>query len=226
MERAQICKNSEINRNMAESVKALRTNIFLCGDDFRSILFTSCFPNEGKSSIVFELSKSITEVGKSVVLLDTDLRKSVLVGRYGISDAPYGLTHFLAGQNKLVDIIYETNIPNMFLIHAGTEAPNPAELLSNQKFEKMMEVLKKEFDYVLIDAAPLGSVIDAAIIAGHADGCVLVIEHNAVSIKLATDIKHQIEKTNCKLLGAVLNKVPIDKKGYYGKYYGNYYGKY
>lgn len=207
-----------------EAFNSLRTNIQFCGADLKTILFTSCAPNEGKSTITFELARSIAENGKKVVLVDADLRKSVMLGRYKAQAAQKrtgGLSHYLSGQASIGDILCNTNIPNFDVILTGPLSPNPTELLNGELFEELLALLRVSYDMIIIDSPPLGSVIDAAVIAPHCDGAVLVIESNATSHRLAADVKKQLEMANCKILGAVLNKVKIEKTKYY-KYYGEY----
>lgn len=215
----------KLNAKMNEAYKQLRTNIIFCGDDIKTIAITSCMANEGKSEVSFNLVKSLAETGKRVVLVDADIRKSVLFSRHQADKAVNGLGHYLAGLDKLDNILCQTNIKNVYMIFAGKSVPNPSELLSSSKFSAMISSLKKVFDYIIIDCPPLGAVIDAAVIASHADGAVMVIENNRISYKTAQKIKGQLSKSGCRILGAVLNKVDLDKKGYYGKYSG-YYGHY
>ena len=209
-----------------EAYKNLRTNISFCGDDVKVIAITSCTPNEGKSSVSFNLAISMAEAGKRVLFIDADLRKSVLLGRYKVNKAVKGLSHFLSGQEKIEDVACMTNIENLHVVFSGPVPPNPAELLSNKKFKLLLAELRKVYDYVIIDTPPLGSVIDAAVIAEQCDGAVMVIQANTISYKFAQKIKQQLEKSNCKILGVVLNKVDMKKNSYYGKYYGKAYGEY
>ncbi len=226
MEQISIAKRVELDYRANEAYKALRTNIQFCGDDIKVITFTSCTPDEGKSSISFNIAKSFAEIGKKVLLVDADLRKSVLAGRYKVGEIRGGLSHYLSGQMDLTKVIYETDIPNMDIIFSGTYCPNPAELLSHPRFQKMLTLLRNEYAYIFIDTPPLGAVIDSAIVAKVSDGAILVIEANAISYRFAQNVKQQLDKTNCKILGVVLNKIPMEKNGYYGKYYGKYYGNY
>lgn len=220
----------ELDYRTSESYKSLRTNIQFCGDKVRAISFTSCTPNEGKSSVCFNLAASFAESGKRVILIDADMRKSVLVGRYKVGGVKGGLAHYLAGQKDFEDVCMQTDIENMDIIFSGPFVPNPSELLESEYFGTLIENCKKEYDYVFIDTPPLGSVIDSAIVAGAVDGAVIVIEADAISYHFVQQIKKQLERSNVKVLGAVLNKVPIEKGKYgygkYGKYYGRYYGKY
>jgi len=224
----------EIRKKMdyrtSEAYKSLRTNIQFCGAEVKVISFTSCTPNEGKSSVSFNLAVSFAESGKKVILIDADMRKSVLAGRYKVGSIKGGLAHFLAGQKALGDVCMQTDIENMDIIFSGPFVPNPAELLESELFSKLVSYCRKKYDYVLIDTPPLGSVIDSAIVAGAVDGAVIVIEADAISYHFVQQVKKQLERSNVKVLGAVLNKVPLEKGKYgygkYGKYYSRYYGKY
>ncbi len=219
-------KREELDYRANEAYKTLRTNIQFCGDNIKVITFTSCTPNEGKSSVSFNLAVSFAETGKKVILIDADLRKSVLVGRYKVGEVEYGLTHFLSGQKDFEDVVHHTNTNNMDIIFSGTYSPNPVELLNSPRFSNMIDQLRVHYDYIIIDSPPLGSVIDSAITAQISDGAVIVVEANAISYRFAQSVKEQLEKSNCRILGAVLNKVAMEKNGYYGRYYGKYYGKY
>lgn len=220
-----------------EAYKTLRTNLAFCGDNFKVISFTSCTPNEGKSSVTFNLSVSLAEAGKKVLMIDADMRKSVLVGRYKIGGVEKGLAHYLTGQNTFDEVCMQTDIEGMDIILSGKFVPNPAELLGSENFEKLISECREKYDYVIVDTPPLGSVIDSAVVAKSVDGAVIVIEADAINYHFVQNIKKQLEKSGVKILGTVLNKVPVKTGKYgYGKYsyykygygqYGNYgeYGK-
>lgn len=215
----------EMDYGRREAFNSLRTNLQFCGADLKTILFTSCSPNEGKSTITFELARSMAENKKKVVLVDADLRKSVMLGRYKAQATDKkvgGLSHYLSKQAKISDVLYETNIPGFDIILTGPLSPNPTELLGGKLFVELLEMLRASYDMVIIDSPPLGSVIDAAAIAPYCDGAVLVIESNATSHRLAVNVKKQLEMADCKILGAVLNKVKRENSRYYYKYYGEY----
>ncbi len=220
-------KKEELDFKSNEAYKTLRTNISFSGDDIKVIAITSSAPNEGKSAVSFNLANSLAEDGKKVLYIDADIRKSVTVVRYGVDIETKGLAHYLSGQAKLEQVLYETNVNNLSIIFTGQTAPNPSELLGNNRFKKMLEQVREEYDYVIIDCPPLGSVIDAAIVAKESDGAIIVIETDNVSYKIVQRVKKQLDQSGCRILGAVLNKVEMGGKGYYGKgYYGNYYGRY
>lgn len=206
-----------------EAIKTLRTNIQFTGKNVKTIMFTSCFPNEGKSDVTFQLCQEIGNMGKRVLLIDADIRKSAYVSRYRTKQKVNGLSQYLSGQLAKEFLIYQTNFLNVDIIFAGPMAPNPSELLEEEAFRELLAEVRGYYDYIIIDTPPVGSVIDAAIIAKESDGAVLVIESERVSYKVAQKSMEQLEKTGCKILGAVLNKVNIEKNKYYGKY--DYYYK-
>ena len=216
----------ELDFKINEAYKRIRTNISFSGDNIKAIALTSSVPNEGKTEVSFNISRSFAEDGKKTLFIDGDIRKSVVLSRYGVNKEVKGLTHYLSGQTKeLDDIICSTNLENLDVILTGTKAPNPAELLGTEKFSKMIEKVKEIYDYIIIDCPPLGSVIDAAIVAKVCDGTVIVIEANNISYKAVQNVKKQLDRSECKILGAILNKVENSGKGYYG-YYKGYYGYY
>ena len=229
MQQVKLDKIGKLDYRTKEAYKTLRTNIEFCGEENKVIAITSCTPNEGKSSVSMNLAYTMAENKKNVILIDADLRKSVLVGRYHIGAVEYGLTHCLVGKVKLQNAICETNVKNLYTMFSGPVPPNPSELLGSRNFSILIENLKQTFDYIIIDTPPLGSVIDSAIIARECDGVIMVLESNAIGYKFAQRVKEQMDKTGCKILGVVLNKVDMSTKGYYGhygRYYGKYYGKY
>ena len=201
-----------------EAIKTLRTNIQFTGKNVKTIMFTSCFPNEGKSDVTFQLAQEIGNMGKRVLLIDADIRKSAYIGRYRIKQNINGLSQYLSGQLAKEFLIYETNYQNVSIIFAGPATPNPSELLEEPAFHELLTEVRELYDYIIIDTLPAGSVTDVAIIAKESDGAVLIIESERVSYKVAQKVKEQMEKTGCKLLGVVLNKVNIEKEKYYGKY--------
>lgn len=216
--------------NYKEAIKTLRTNIQFCGNNIRVIMLTSSIPGEGKSDTSFALAESLAQIGKKVLLIDADIRKSVMLTRYQLNEEVSGLSQYLSGQRKLEQIIYDTNIENLKIIFSGPYSPNPAELLEEELCGRMFESLRNFYDYIIVDTPPMGNLIDGAIIATHCDGAVMVIESGAVSYRLEQKVKSQLEKSGCRILGVILNKMDIHNQRYYGKYgkYGVYkkYGAY
>ena len=211
-----------------EELKTLRTNLLFCGVDKKVIVVTSTMPGEGKTETSMNLAVSLAQLNKKVLLMDLDLRKSVMIRRYEIEDVKCGMSHFLSGQCELSDVICSTNIPKMHLAIAGPVTPNPTELLSGERLQKLLASVRDVYDYVIIDTAPLGLVIDGAIVAKECDGAIVVVEAGKVKYKQIQAVKKKIEDSGCNVLGVVLNKVDRKGYGYYSKKYGKYgkYGKY
>lgn len=205
-----------------EAIKTLRTNLQFAGRGIRVILISSCFPNEGKSNVAFQLAREMGNMGKKVLLLDADIRKSTFVSRYRVRGKNLlGLSNYLCGQANADRVCYETNFPGMDVVFAGPCVPNPSELLEDEAFGQMIGHFREEYDVILVDAPPLGSVSDALIAAKWCDGVILVVENKRVSYKVLQRVKKQLEQTDCKILGAVLNKVDMEQDMYY-KHYGYY----
>lgn len=219
-------KEKLLDYKSKEAFKMLRTNIEFSDSDLKVICITSCVPNEGKSNISFEVAKSYAQLGKKVLLLDADLRKSVMRQRHKKGKVRLGLVNYLVGKCEFEEALCETDEKNLYMVFSGPVPPNPSELLSNKRFIQMIENAREEYDMIIIDTPPLGSVIDAAVVSKCCDGAVLVIAAGGISYRFAKKIKEQLEMTGCRILGCVLNKVDMTGKGYYGKYYGSYYGKY
>ena len=220
-------KPFELDYFAQEAYKILRTNIEFSGDDNQVIVLTSCQPSEGKSTTSLQLALSLEEKGEKVLYIDTDMRKSVLSGKFRTHGKIEGLSHLLAGKSEVSDVLYKVSGKNLVTIFAGVVPPNPAELLGKKKFESLITSARKVYDHIIIDAPPIGSVIDAAIVAKVCDSAILVIESGAISRKFASAVKDQLERSGCPILGVVLNKTDRATNGYYGKsnkYYGKYYG--
>lgn len=209
-----------------EALKTLRTNISFSGKQVKSILLTSCYPNEGKSDIAFTLAVEMGKAGKRVLMVDADIRKSVYVNRYRVKENVNGLSQYLSGQIDVYNLIYQTNFQNVDMIFAGPTAPNPSELLGTEEFGRLIQGLREPYDYIFIDTPPSANLIDATVVGKNCDAAILVIESEAVSYKVAQKVKEQIERSGCRMLGAVLNKVDIAKGNRYYNSYKNYYKSY
>ncbi len=208
-----------------EAIKTLRTNLQFSGKNNKVVLLTSSHGNEGKSDISFNLSVELGKAGKKVLLIDADIRKSVYKSRYDIKEETNGLSQYLSGQVENIDqVVYKTNYENLYVILAGPYAPNPSEMLGDEQFGQLLKAARQVFEYVIVDTPPLGVVVDAAVIGQYCDGALLVIENDNTSYRMCQKVVSQLEKSGCKILGAVLNKVNMKSKGYYGKRYGKYYG--
>lgn len=209
----------------AEAVKTLRTNLMFSGASVRVVGITSYSASEGKSTISFQLAASLAQNGKRVLLLDTDLRKSVLQRRMKLRHRVCGLSHCLSGAAGLKEVICETDIPGLHMLFAGTRVPTAAELLGSEEFKRLISTLREMYDYVIVDTPPLGQVIDCAVMAPAFDGVLMVIDTTRNSYKLERRMQNQIVKAGGKIPGVILNRVDFqDKTGYYGKGRDGKYG--
>ena len=211
-----------------ESLKTLRTNLMFSGPSVRVIGFTSFGPGEGKTTLSLQTAIAFAQLGKRVLLVDADLRKSVLAGQLRIRNKIEGLSHYLSGLSDVNELLRETDVPGLYIMFAGMRVPNSTELLGSENFARLVPALKEVFDYVIVDTAPVGQVVDCALMAPNMDGVVMVIDATHNSHKLERRVKKQLEKSGGKILGVVLNQVDLTREyGYYGKYYGdyNYYTK-
>ena len=202
---------------LTEGLNQLKTNLAFCGKDIKVITITSSVQNEGKSLVAFDLSKTMAESGKKILMVDADLRKSVLAAKYHIQGIDKGLSHYLTRQAEIEDIIYETETEGFYLSVAGPLSPDPTSLLDSDQFQKFIDKVREDYDYVIIDAPPLGVVIDAVIIGKYCDGAVLVIEQGVIKRKVVQDVIKQLKRGKVRILGAVLNKVD-ERIGAYGAY--------
>lgn len=210
----------KLNTPVEEAYKVLRTNIQFFGIENRikTLAITSCNPKEGKTTTSINLAISMAKSGMNVVLIDADLRKPMSMKRLEYSNNN-GLSNYISGKCEIKNLISQTNIENLSLIGCGPKPPNPAELVGSDKFLELLQILDKQFDMIIIDTPPLGSVIDCAIIATRVDATLLVIESKAIEYKNAQRVKEQLEKVNARVLGVVLNKVvKRDFRNYYNNY--------
>jgi capsular exopolysaccharide synthesis family protein len=203
-----------------EAMNTLRTNITFSGSKIQTVLITSVSPNEGKSSISWDLARSFANSGKRAIYVDTDMRKTVFMQRYGITQKVYGLSEYLSGQCEIDDAIYQSSIEGLDIVFAGPYSPNPTKLLEDGRCDEFFAAIKgRDYDFIIIDTAPLGTVIDAAILSKYSDGVAVVVESEVTTIKLLQKVQDQLEKTGARQLGIILNKVKMNKGGYYSSYY-------
>lgn len=199
MQKINLVIPDNMDYRTSEAYRTLRTNVLFCGEEINAIAVTSCTPGEGKSEVSFRLAESLAETDRKILYIDADLRRSVFSKRYQVTQEVKGLSHYLSGQEELGAVVCATNISNLHVILPGPVPPNPSELLGNEHFRQLMEKTHALYDYIIIDTPPLGSVIDAAVIAKECDGAMLVIENDAISYKMAQKVERQLERSGCRL---------------------------
>ena len=218
----------ELPYYMTEALNQLRISLGFSGENVKTIMITSSIPNEGKSFITMEMWKMMAEAGNRVVVIDADMRNSEMKSQWGfeLKHDDCGLVHFLSARAEIYDVIYGTNIENAYIIPTEVLIPNPINLLEGNRFRELMQICRKKFDYVLIDTPPLGAVADALTIGPKTDGCLLVIRSAVTPKRAVENSVHLMERSGVPMLGMVLNRADISRKGnyYYNQYY--HYGEY
>lgn len=228
----QITLNFDISksRGAAEAIKSLRANVQFCGTDVHCIVITSCLPGDGKSTISVGLSIALAQAGKRVLLVDADLRKSVMLKTCTDALNVTGFSEYLSGLAPIENVKCNTQFGNLDIIFCGQYPANPTELLSSSSFKAFVAEQRTEYDYVIVDAPPLGLVVDAAVIASACDSAMLVLPAGKIKSGFANNVLKQLEKSGARVIGAVLNKQPTKNGGYGGyngyKYSGRYSAKY
>ena len=214
------------NNLMSETFRNIRTNLqFMLENDKKVILVTSTVSGEGKSFISANLAISLSLLGKKVVIVGLDIRKPGLNKVFNIPRKEVGITQYLANPEKnLMDLVQLSDVSkNLYILPGGIVPPNPTELLARDGLDKAIETLKKNFDYVILDTAPVGMVTDTLLIGRVADLSVYVCRADYTHKNEYTLINELAEKDKLPSLCTVINGLDL-KKRKYGYYYG--YGKY
>ena len=213
----------ELPYYMTEALNQLRISLGFSGENVKTIMITSSIPNEVKSFITMEMWKMMAEAGNRVLVIDADMRNSEMKSQWGfeLKHDDCGLVHFLSARAEIYDVIYGTNIENAYIIPTEVLIPNPINLLEGNRFRELMQICKKEFDYVLIDTPPLGAVADALTVGPKTDGCLLVIRSAVTPKRAVENSVHLLERSSVPILGMVLNRADVSRKGNY--YYNHYY---
>ena len=214
------------NNLMSETFRNIRTNLqFMLENDKKVILVTSTVSGEGKSFISANLAISLSLLGKKVVIVGLDIRKPGLNKVFNIPRKGVGITQYLANPEKnLMDLVQLSNVSkNLYILPGGSVPPNPTELLARDGLDKAIEMLKKNFDYVILDTAPVGMVTDTLLIGRVADLSVYVCRADYTHKNEYTLINELAENNKLPNLCTVINGLDL-KRRKYGYYYG--YGKY
>ena len=216
-----------------EAINTLCTNLTFSGENVKKILVTSCHASEGKSFLSLNIVRTLAKLGDRVALVDCDLRKSVIARKHLVTKERklIGLTHYLAGMEPAEEAIYSVlDVPNLFIVPSGHNVSNSLPLVSSPKLGQLLDSLAEEMDYVIVDAPPVGLLIDAAKIATFCDGTLLVVNYNTVRKQELIDAQAQLSQTGCPILGTVINQANfrdyMSRKYYYSKYYYSHYKNY
>jgi receptor protein-tyrosine kinase len=215
------------NSAIAEAFRKLRTNLqFLAVDNPpRVIVLLSSAPSEGKTTTAINLALALAEADKNVVLVDGDMRRPSL-DKYLDLVGSVGFSTVLSGGASLGDVLQETKFPRLTVLAAGPTPPNPSELLGSQAARKLLDELRSQFDYVIVDSAPLLAVTDGAILATVADGALIIAKYGETKREQMAHAVGTLRDVGASLLGAVLTLVPLRGTGTYSYSYSySYYGQ-
>ncbi len=206
-----------------EAYKTLRTNLeFSFSDkDSKVLLFTSTIQGEGKSTSCLNTAITFGEAGFKTVVVDCDLRRPNINALLEMRRRE-GLSNLLTGHSKINDMLLSTEYTNLDVIVSGRIPPNPAELLSSNAMQGLVERLKEYYDYVFLDGPPIGIVADSMVLSRYADGVVFVVRENVTDKKMLQAALEQFQFAKANILGFLYNDAAVEGKGY-GAYY--YYGE-
>ena len=203
----------------AETYRTLRTNIQYSSFDkeYRVIMVTSSEPGEGKSTTSGNLALCLAQGDKKVILVDCDLRKPSIHKKFRISNI-VGLSDVIIGKEDLVTAMHRYN-KNLVVLTSGKIPPNPSEMLSSKAMTNLIENLKENFDYIILDTPPVQAVTDSQILSTKADGTILVVRAEGTKKDSVQNALSLLKKVNANIIGTVLNGVDNSRNKYY-YYYG------
>jgi len=207
--------------SVTEAYRSLRTTILFAGldKDIQVLTLTSSAPQEGKSTTSANLGIVMAQLGKKTLILDADLRRPVQHSAFGIDREP-GLTNLLFDRATFEEAIRPTDIPNLYILPCGIIPPNPSELLGSKRMAQLMDRLRAEFDFIILDSPPVVAVTDPLLLGHVADATMLIARADVSRIDAVLRAMDSIERSGAKLLGVVLND--FNAANAYGSYYKYY----
>jgi capsular exopolysaccharide synthesis family protein len=214
--------------NFSEMLRTIRTNILFSSseDGSRTLAITSTGPGEGKTMVASNLAVGFALTGQRVLLIDADMRRSRAHELFDLDQEP-GLSNILVGNAKPSAALRNTNVAGLWVLPAGRTPPNPAELLSSKRFKELLDSLKENFDTIIIDTPPVMVVADPLVVASFTSGVIFVVGAEMTSRYAAQAALQQLQQGRARVIGAILNRVQLDKNGYYySRYYKREYAAY
>ena len=229
-------KNKKAHKNLRPTIDVVQSdairnaaNTLLANVEFSSIdepvktvAITSSIPNEGKSTIALSLAAAAGQTGKSVLVMEGDLRRRSLLAALN-AHPQHGLHAVLTGSCPLVDAAVETPLKGVVFLDAEPGIPNPEEILSSRRYASLLELARNTYDFVIVDTPPVGAFADAAVVARQVDGAILVVRENFTDKRDAVLAMNQLRASTAHVLGVVMNCEERASGGGYGYYYGYYY---
>lgn len=220
-------ENADPRSGFAEAYRSVRTALQFSTQEGapKVLMITSASVEEGKSTTAISLAMQFAQAGKTVLLIDADLRKASLHKKLKLDNA-LGLTNYLAGDAKPVQITNSCHVPKLFVISSGPLPPNPAELISSAKMVSLLSLAAEKFDQVIIDGPPVLGLADAPLLGSIADATVMVVEAGTTSWQLARTAVKRLRGTRTRMIGGILTKMSAHGRayGYYQSYYYQYGG--
>lgn len=206
---------------ISEQFRTIRTNIkfSMTDEELVTLLVTSAGMGEGKSTVSANIAAAFSQEGKSVLMIDADMRKPTVHYTFNLKNS-VGLSTVLSKQCELGEAIQESLVPGLDIITSGHVPPNPAELLASKQMDFVLEKLRDEYDVIIIDAPPVLSVTDAQILSNKCDGTILVVSSGKTEKAGIKKAKEMLDVSKAKIFGVVLNNAKVEK-GHYYYYYGS-----
>jgi capsular exopolysaccharide synthesis family protein len=213
--------HGDVPVNFAEAIRSVRTSLlFSSADDgAKTLVVTSTAPGEGKTLVAANIAIALAQAGQRVILMDADMRRPRVHEVFSIDQDP-GLSNLVVGRVDRSNAIRSSEVSGLSLLAAGHIPPNPSELLVSKKFQSLIAEMKSEYDWIILDSPPVMAVTDACLLAHDATGVLFVIGSEMIDRNAASAALDQLEASNAHFVGAVLNKVNLDRHHYY---YSHYY---
>jgi capsular exopolysaccharide synthesis family protein len=215
---------------VTEAYRAFRAALLLSrAGGVKSIVVTSGFPGEGKTTTALNLAVVLAQLGKKVLLIDADLHKARLHEVMKVSNR-IGLVSILAQEIDALTAVHATAVPGLSIITAGPNSPNPSGLLASEAMRQLLKAGEKTFDYIVFDSPPVQTVADALILGNLVDGVVLCVKGGETPREQVVRARDRLLRANVRILGVLINNLSEPSAGYRGKYYSyeryssGYYG--
>lgn len=228
-DRPQLPTIDEPHSQIAEAYRILRTNIAFAATakPMKSLLITSTLPQEGKTTTCLNIGITLAQQGHKTILLDCDFRRPMFHRYFAkfVKDNKHGLSDVLVEKLKLKESIVKSTTDNLFFITSGTIPSNPAELLGSSKMGEIIEKLKEEFAFIIVDAPPALGVADARVLGRICDGIIVVVMARKTHRDAVLEVKEELERSGENIVGFVLNGIDITRHYYRHRYYYYYPSK-